>query len=444
MRKPLSAVAITGAKPKPKRYAITDVGHPGLRLLVYPSGEKSFAFRYKRPDTGRDVTLTLGPAAGPGAITLSQARDLASDARRKRATGDDPAATRRAERAAKMAQIEAEEKEARRRDNVVALVLDRYYRDKVNGMKSAGELKRLLSKELGVWSKRRVDDISRADAIRLIDAIKDRGTPVLANRTRAAARTFFGWCIDKALIEENPFERTKPVATETPRDRTLSDPELRVLLLAIDRMDWPWRPFFRLLLILGQRRDEVAGMNWEELDLASTNPVWVLPATRSKNGREHAIPLPPQAVAILSSIDRVHVLDSKTGKLFESPFVFTTTGKTPISGFSNAKERLDADMRKIACEEAEKLGIRPLVIAPWRLHDFRRSIASGMAELGVSVSVAEKVMNHVSGTFAGIVGVYQRHDFFAEKRHALNLWADHLSGLTAPRQSNVVQFKTEA
>lgn len=441
MKKPLSAATVASAKPRAKRYAIPDVGHPGLRVLIWPSGERSFVYRYKRANR-QDVTVTLGAASGPGALTLQQARDAASAARRQRAMGTDPANARRVERAAEIARIETEEKEARRRDDTVELVLDRYYRDKVNDMKSGAELRRLLTKELKPWARRRVDDVSRTDAIKLVDAIKDRGVPILANRTRTAARTFFGWCQDKALIEDNPFERTKPVASEEPRERVLADEEIRLLLLAVELMEWPWRQFFRLLLLLGQRRDEVAGMAWSEIELASPQPLWVLPAARSKNGREHAIPLSPQAVAILTSIIPMQVEDPDSGKLIDSPFVFTTTGTTPISGFSHAKARLDKCMRKLSLEEAATLGTKPVEIVPWRLHDFRRSAASGMARLGVSVSVAEKVMNHVSGTFAGIVGVYQRHDFLAERRYALNLWADHVMSLTTPREPNIVPFKT--
>jgi integrase len=246
-------------------------------LVVQPSGAKSWAFRYERSD-GQRVKVTLGRAAGPGALTLQQARDAANDARRLRSTGGDPADQRRAEKRAEAARIEAEEKEARRRDDTVALVLDRYYRDKVNAMKSGPELKRLLTKELSPWAKRRVDDIDRTDAIKLIDAIKDRGAPVHANRVRAFTRTFFGWCVDKALIENNPFERTKPVTVEVARDHVLSDDELRLVMLALDQLDWMWRALYRLLILTGQRRDEVAGMVWTEVDLDKS--LWKLPAAR--------------------------------------------------------------------------------------------------------------------------------------------------------------------
>ncbi|MBR0982252.1 integrase arm-type DNA-binding domain-containing protein [Bradyrhizobium diazoefficiens] len=446
MRKPLSAKAIANAEPKAKRYALPDVGHPGLRVLVQPSGAKSFVYRFKR-ENGQDVTITLGPAEGPGALTLAQAREAAGDARRQRALGSDPADQRRATRRAEAARIAAEEKEARRKDDIVERVLDRYYRDKVNAMKSAKELKRLLSKELTPWAKRRVDDIARADAIKLVDAIKEKGRPVLANRTRAAARTFFGWCIDKALIEDNPFERTKPVAVEKARERALSDGDLRVLSLALDRMDWIWRAFYWLLVLTGQRRDEVADMAWAELkDLDGPAPLWVLPAKRTKNGREHVIPLSPAVVEILRAIPRVQVRATFKGaeRLEDSPLVLTTTGTTPISGFSKAKVHLDKALMEVAREEAEKSGDDPVIIEPWRIHDLRRTMVSGMASLGVSVAVVEKVVNHVSGTFGGIVGVYQRHDYLAEKRHALNLWADHVASLTVERPSNVVSIKAGA
>ncbi|MGB3042309.1 MAG: tyrosine-type recombinase/integrase [Xanthobacteraceae bacterium] len=443
MSKKLTAAVVSGAPKKPSRYEIADSLQPGLRLIVQKSGAKSWCYRYERPD-GTRVKVTLGRAEGPGSLTLQAARDAANDARRLRSTGADPADQKRAARKAELERIEAEEREARRRDDLVSLVLDRYYRDKVNAMKSAPELKRLLTKELAPWAKRRIDTIDRADAIKLIDAIKDRGSPVLANRTRAAARTFFGWCIDKALIDENPFERTKPVVAEEARDHVLSDDELRLVLLAANRLGGFWQTLYRLLVLTGQRRDEVAGLEWSELDLNSAAPAWTLPARRAKNKREHVIPLVPAVVDILRDCPVVRLTTNINGveRTVDSSFVLTTTGRTHISGFSKAKERLDKIMMDIARKEADELGTEPIVVRPWRVHDLRRTAASGMARLGVSVAVIEKALNHVSGTFGGIVGVYQRHDFLPERRHALNLWADHVASLTIDRGSNVVPIRS--
>lgn len=186
----LSALAVSNAKAKLQRYEIADSEQPGLRLVVQPSGVKSWAYRYERED-GTAVKVTLGRATGPGSLTLQHARNAANDARRLRATGKDPADQRRSERAAEAARVAAEEKEARRRDDTIERVLTRFYQDHVDGLKSAHEVKRLLNKELKGWKRRRVDEISRAEAIKLIDAIKARGAATTANRTRANARKFF-------------------------------------------------------------------------------------------------------------------------------------------------------------------------------------------------------------------------------------------------------------
>lgn len=443
----LSAVAVNNAKPKPHRYEIADSEQPGLRLVIQPSGVKSWAYRYER-DGRNTVKVTLGRAAGPGSLTLQQARNAANDARRLRSTGKDPADQRRAERAVEAARIAAEEKEARRKDNTLDHVLDRFFADRESDLKSLHEVKRLLNKEFKAWKRRRIDDISEADASKLIDSIKARGAATTANRTRSNGRAFFNWCIRKKLVDKNPFADVEPAKAEIARDRILNDEELRLLWAAIFQLDWPWRQFFALTLLTAQRREEVAGMLWSEIDLEAAEPIWILPAIRTKNGKEHAVPLASSAVDILSGVDRVQIEETINGatKLKHSPFVFTTTGETSISGFSRAKTRLDATMLAIARKEAGKRGddADTVSLAPWHLHDLRRTAASGMARLGVSVSVVEKTLNHVSGTFAGIVSVYQRHDFLAEKRHALNLWATHVTNLTKSRKRNVVQFKAQA
>lgn len=440
----LTAVAVTGAKPRTARYEIADSEQPGLRLVVQPSGTKSWAYRYER-EGGKSVKVTLGRADGPGALSLKTAREAANDASRLRSGGKDPASQRRAERAAEAARIEAEERESRRKDNTVDRVLDRFFADREADLKSLHEVKRLLNKEFKAWKRRRIDDISEADASKLIDSIKARGAATTANRTRSNGRAFFNWCIRKKLIDKNPFADVEPAKAEIPRERLLNDEELRLLWLAISQLDWPWRQFFALTLLTAQRREEVAGMLWAEISLEAPDPVWILPTVRTKNGKEHAVPLAQSAVDILGDIDRVQVEQTINGvtKLKDSPFVFTTTGETSISGFSRAKARLDATMLAIAQKEAEKRGddTNTVNIVPWHLHDLRRTAVSVMARLRVSVSVAEKILNHISGTFAGIVSVYQRHDFFPEKQHALNLWADHITGLTKTRRRNVVQFK---
>lgn len=440
----LSAVAVANAKPDPRRRVEIADTTPGLRLVVQPSGAKSWAFRYERKN-GRRVKITFGPATGPGALSLADARTAAGEARKLIAQGVEPAEHRKAAEAAEAARIEAERREARSKDDVVERVLGRFYSDHVDGLRSAHDIKRLLDKEVrSVWKGRKVDEITRADAIKLIDAIKARGAAITANRVRAYTRAFFNWCIGKGLRETNPFERTKLAKVEKPRDRVLDDDEIRLISLALAHLEWPWRQFFALLLLTGQRRTEVAGMRWAELDLAGKDPVWLLPSSRTKNGREHAVPLAPSVVSTLDKESWPN--DVKRRLKDECEFVFSTTGETHITGYGGAKRRLDEAMLAVAREEAEARGDDPekVTLAEWRLHDLRRTAASGMARLGVNVAVAEKVLNHVSGTFSGVVGVYQRHDFADEKRRALTAWADHVEELTRPKESNVVSIKGAA
>jgi len=426
MPRALTAVAVANAKPSTARREIADGATPGLRVVIQPSGSKSWIFRYELG--GRGVKLTLGPAVGPGSLTLAEARQKAGDARKSLTTGNDPSAERKAVRAAAMAQREAERSEAvtaeRRQDDLIESVVDRYVARQVSRMKSAQEVKRLLEKEVkGPWRGRLVTEIDRADVLKLVEGIADRGAGTTANRTLANLKAFFNWCVDRGILEVSPAERVKRPKDEVSRDRVLSDPELRLVVLALRQLDWPWREFLSLTLLTGQRREEIAGMRWSEVDLDASDPVWVLPAARVKNGKIHAVPLVPAVVALIRDARRIE----------GSEFVLTTTGDTSVSGFSRAKAALDARMLKVARDEAEKQGADPerVTIAPWRLHDLRRTAASGMARAGISVAVVEKVLNHVSGTFGGIVGVYQRHDFAAEKRHALEAWAALVDRLSA-------------
>jgi integrase len=390
-------------------------------LVVQPSGVKSWAFRYERSD-GQRVKVTLGRAAGPGALTLQQARDAANDARRLRSTGGDPADQRRAEKRAELARIEAEEREARQKDDTVANVLPRYYADHADRLKSGREVRRVLDKELKGWAKSRVDDIQRRDAIQLLDSVKARA-PVLSKRLRAYGRHFFGWCVSKELAATNPFEGTASVK-EVPRDRVLTDDELRLLLRAIARLEWPRRQFAHLLLLTAQRFSEVADLEWSELSLVGDTPTWVLPAARSKSGRSHTIPLPPLAVEILTSMDRIE----------NSPRVFASFSA------AHAKTRLDEVMLELVREDAAARGDDPDVatVAPWRLHDLRRTAATTMPRLGVDVVTVERVLGH---TMRGVMAVYQKYSFDREKRHALNLWSEHVASLTTERESNVVRIK---
>ena len=418
----LTDKTVTNAEKRPSRYELSDSLQPGLRLVVQPSGAKSYAYRYERAD-GRRVKVTLGPATGRGALTLAEARAAANDAMRARADGADPANQKRIARKAELARIAAEEREERRRDDTVEKVLDRYFVAHVDGLKSGDEVKRVLNRELKGWAKRRIDDIQRSDAIRLLDNVKARA-PVLANRLRAHGRHFFGWCIGREIASINPFDGTE-VSKEESRDRVLSDDELRLLLRAIDKLEWPRRQFMGVLLRTGQRLGEVARLEWSEITMPDGGHLWTLPKARAKNGKANTVPLPAQVAAILDGMDRIA----------DSPRVFP-----PLSE-SHLKVRVDRVMAEVAKADAAESGVEPKEIEPWRLHDLRRTVATRMQRLGVDSAVIERVLNH---QLRGVMKVYQRHAYDAEKRRALELWCNFLDGLTTERDSNVVPFKAEA
>ena len=321
------------------------------------------------------------------------------------------------------ARIDAEQKEAKRRDNLVEVALARYFRLRVEGMRSAYELKRLLTVELTPWTGRRVDAVARLDAIKLLDDIAERGHKVTANRVRTKAKTFFKWCIAKGLTEQNPFDGTDPAVVEEDRARFLSDDELRFLIEAIGEQPPVWRSFFHFLLLTGQRRREVAGMRWSEVGMSNEGAIWTIPAARAKNKREHIVPLSPQSLAIVRGREQERtVVVNATGKVVPAQPVFTTNGVVGLGGFSKAKARLDASFRRLAGDAIN--------IEQWQLHDFRRTMATVMGRLRVDIAVTEMCLNHMSGTMAGVTGTYQRYDYAAERRAAMCAWASHLDGLT--------------
>ena len=276
---------------------------------------------------------------------------------------------------------------------------------------------------------RRIETVTRRDILDLLDAIEAKSSGARANRVLANVRRLFSWAVERGIIEASPAANVKAPGQEQARDRVLTDGEVTAFLRACEGMGEPFGPLFRLLLLTGQRREEVGALPWAELDVSGA--LWRLPAARTKNKRASDVPLAEQAVAILEG------LMPRSPLVF--PAAFTRAGHAevrPVSGFGRAKDRLDglmlAELRKVDPEAT---------LPDWRLHDLRRTAASGMARLGVAVHVVEKLLNHVSGTFAGVVGVYQRHDFMAEKRAAAQAWANYLDGLTAEKPASVVRLE---
>jgi integrase len=270
-------------------------------------------------------------------------------------------------------------------------------------------LERHAVKALG---KKPLPLIKRGDLAPIFDKVDDK--PATARLIHATLRKLFRWAVSRGDIDRSPLEGVEAPPPVAARDRVLSDEELALVWKSSGDLGWPFAGLFRLLILTGQRRSEVASLDWSEINGAEAT--WTLPSQRSKNKKPHLVPLTEQAIAVLDEF-------AFEGTWPNKGLVFSVTGKTPISGFSKAKSRLDALVTKARGAE----------LGPWRTHDLRRTVATGLQRLGVRFEVTEAVLNHVSGARGGIAGVYQHHDWAHEKREALTAWAQHVARLADDR-----------
>lgn len=254
-----------------------------------------------------------------------------------------------------------------------------------------------------------INAIKRGDVTRelerLISDIGDKGGKgTRANRGLAAIKKLYSWCIDQGIVENSPVTGLKPLIKEVSRDRYLTEDEITAFWSGCEAEGYPFEQFGKLLLLTAQRRDEIASMRWSELDL--DRGTLTLKAERTKNSTAHIVPLSRKALEILRSIPR----------FLGSDYVFTSTGRTPISGFGRFKDRLDA----FVGSDAEG----------WRFHDVRRTAATNMAILKVQPHIIEAVLNHKSGIVSGVAATYNRHAYLDEKREALETWSSYVEKIT--------------
>jgi integrase len=390
--KALTDIAIQKLKPRTIRYEVPDPGARGLRAIVQPSGRKSYAVRYRNA-AGRPRKLTL-----PTGITLAAARKLAADALLEVAQGKDPASTKQAARRTARAQV----------DDTVERLAQQFIEQhaKRHTRKSSWRQVGYVFKNdvLPAWSKRNICEITRRDVRELLNEIVgDR--PVMANRVRAVLSKFFGWLCENDILAASPMIGVPLPTREVPRERVLSDDELRLLWLASEAIGGTAGAYVQLLMLTGARRSEIANLKGSEVQ-----DVLVLPAERMKGRAPHRVPLSTQATNILASMPKLVPKLAKDGYVFGSP----------ISQFGPIKHALDEHMG-----DAQH----------WTFHDIRRSVATGMARIGIAIPVIEKLLAHKSGTFKGVVGTYQRHAFLPEMTVAVQKWADHLDQLVGRKAS---------
>jgi integrase len=381
----LTKTAIDALPTPTKDTVYWDTGSPGFGVKVTPKRRKVFIVLYRTGGAGSRLRkYTIGPY---GRVTLHQARIAAQKVHTARLEGRDPA---------------TEKRDAKRRmvaDRVDDL-LEAFIAQHHSQNRSGREISRLLRREVGsAWGSRSIHEIGKRDVIELVSTIEQRGAPIAANKALKAAKTFLRWCVGRAVLDQSPADGIPLPTKEIARDRVLSDDELARILLAAREIGDPYEATVEFLALTGQRREEAARATWGEFDL--DRKLWLLPNARTKNAKPHIVHLSDQSLAVLKRLKG------------SGQFVFSVSGSRPFSAFSWAKRQLD-----------ELSGVKG-----WRLHDLRRTCVSGMARLGVPPHVADKILNHQSGTISGVAAVYQRHEFLTERREALDRWGAHVGDI---------------
>jgi integrase len=379
----LTVASVARIKP-PKRGQADyfDSGYPGLALRVSYGGAKTWIYFYRLHAKLRRLSLGRFPG-----MELDDARNAWRSARLAVSKGESPAHIK-----------------PTTADTFGATAEEWLKRDQAKNRSIDRVQQAIKYNALPVWRERLIAGITRRDVIELIDAVVDRGALTMARRLHSHLHRLFRWAVGRGIIETNPMADLPKPGKAVKRDRVLDNHELKAAWKAAEKAAWPYGPAIRLLILTAARREEIGALRWSEIH----NNEIRLPSERSKSGEARIIPLSPPALALIQNLPRV------------GEHVFSKNG-SGLDGWSKAKRAIDATA-------AEMNGG---ALPPWRLHDLRRTTATGLQRLGIGLQVVESVLGHVSGSRAGIVGVYQRHQFEVEKRQALEAWAAEVTRITA-------------
>ena len=408
--------SVAALRPQAKRYERWEGGGFGIRVSPTrgkkPCG-KAWVWVYRFEGRPRRMTFGTYPKLG-----LADARLKLAEARKLLEGGVDPG------------RVEAQQRKAERTAETIVELAEAYLEKWARPRKrSAAEDERILRKDvISEWGPRKAKDIARRDVIALLDAIVDRGSPIAANRTLAVIRRMFGWALSRDIVPASPCVAVAAPAKENRRDRVLSTDEIASLWHALGRSDLGISPSIRLALKLqlltAQRKGEIIGAEWSEFDLQEG--VWTIPATKSKNGMPHRVPLSPLARALLDEIE-------------------TATGKRPDPGRDSPPRwlfpspRLGRAITGPAVDHAMRNNRDVIGAGEATPHDLRRTAASHMTSIGISRLVVSKILNHAE---PGVTAVYDRHSYDAEKRAALAAWGTRLEEIIGarPEHGNVVRL----
>ncbi len=392
----------------------------GIRVTDKSSKENigSFVLVARFPGSPNPAPRRIGDYP---VVSLAKAREIAREWRDDIAKGIDP-------------KVKAEERrreEDRRRKDTFGAVFEAFADDHLSTLRTGAAVKQAVANHVvPLWGSRPISEIRRADINELLRGLR-KDSPIQANRILAYVKKFFGWCVDQGLLEASPAAAVKKPTKENKRDRVLSDSEIRAIWQACGELG-PFGGAFRFMLATAQRRSEVGGATWSEID--RTQRLWAIPRERTKGDRAHEVPLSDLALSIIDERSKLNEFVFSTGRGARA-----TGGATPISGWGKTKAALDRlaleKLREIATERGDDA---PTTFADWRLHDLRRSCATNLAKLGVDRIVISKLLNHAEG---GVTGIYDRHSRDAEKRTAMERWGQKLQEIVDGADSgNVVSL----
>lgn len=381
--------------PEAGREEIFDTQVQGFGVRV---GQRDRAFFFIRRVNGKKTRFSLGQYP---AVTLSEARAEAHDILNRIKRGEDPREQTRLNK-----KLEDEQAE-----NTFSKIAARFIAEYCEGKKTPlrartiqGYRWALLGEPTTAWGSRPIASITARDVVKVIDKYEQQGKFGAARLFLTYSRKFLNWSIGKRLIDDNPVKGAA-LASEPgdfKRSRVLSITELRKVLEAVEKLDNPANAFVRTLLLCGQRRNETSLAKWSHLQLDGDAPVWSIPPENSKNNLAHNVPLPKEVVVLLKSLPNL------------GEFVFTSNGRTSISGFSKIKTKIDMLLADSS-------------LPHWTFHDLRRSCATGMADLGIGPHIVEAILNHISGSKSGVAGLYNRSKYDEERRRALEAWVQHVA-----------------
>ena len=380
----LTVTLVSNAPITSKDYVIMDTEVGGFALKVTAQGHKSYSYQYRLRGRGHTTRrFKIGDASER--FPPHKARIQAEALRVKVRQGIDPQAERRKQSHERL----------RSAAQTFGKLINDYYEQRLKQNRCGLKVKRTMERDFKNLLPRPVNEIERADISAIVHKIYDRGAEYSANRSLSFIKTFFRWSMSCGYVQGDPTSgMQKPFSGETARDRVLSPVEIKALWNEFTQLGRPFGDAHKVLLQTAQRRDEVSRMRWEDLDFE--NSLWTIPRDFTKNKQPHQVPLTTELLAIIRAQPRL------------GPFVFTSTGAAPISGWSKAKRQIDNSLK-----------LKKKTISNWRIHDLRRTVASNLGDLGYNDSHIGLLLNHQN---RGVTAIYNRSTHMMQKKEMLEKW----------------------